>query len=245
MKKGWVDAIVVGCDRMAANGDGANKIGTSGVAILAKEYGIPFYMYVPTSTIDLSTKTGEDIVVDLHIPGRFAAEVTDGALQSVGKDYFVWGCEDVTLTALKARCITADSGTAQPVLQLFVDGVPVGDMFSPAVDHWVYIALPRVKMQYGHSVEIAVVNTGDIKDASDMHVIIMSEYVPPEIQAPNAPGGGGTSQSDDIFTETISGPYFPVESLDLLVGQTVDTAVRFPPGMTDKSRTYSDRKSVV
>lgn len=177
--------------------------------------------------------------VDLHIPGRFAAEVTDGALQSVGKDYFVWGCEDVILTALKARCVTADSGTAQPVLQLFVDGVPVGDMFSPAVDHWAYIALPRVKMQYGHSVEIAVVNTGDIKDASDMHVIIMSEYVPPEIQAPSAPGGGGTSQSDGIFTETISGPYFPVESLDLLVGQTADTAVRFPPGTTDKSGTYS------
>lgn len=64
MKKGWVDVIVVGCDRMAANGDGANKIGTSGVAILAKEYGIPFYMYVPTSTIDLSTKTGEDIVIE-------------------------------------------------------------------------------------------------------------------------------------------------------------------------------------
>ena len=64
MKKGWVDAIVVGCDRMAASGDGANKIGTSGVAILAKEYGIPFYMYVPTSTIDLSTKTGEDIVIE-------------------------------------------------------------------------------------------------------------------------------------------------------------------------------------
>ena len=52
MKNGWIDAVVVGCDRMAANGDGANKIGTSGVAILAKEYGIPFYMFVPTSTID-------------------------------------------------------------------------------------------------------------------------------------------------------------------------------------------------
>lgn len=66
MKKGWVDAVVVGCDRMAANGDGANKIGTSAVAILAKEYGIPFYMYVPTSTIDLSTKTGDDIEIELR-----------------------------------------------------------------------------------------------------------------------------------------------------------------------------------
>lgn len=66
MKNGWIDAVVVGCDRMAANGDGANKIGTSGVAILAKEYGIPFYMYVPTSTIDMNTKTGEDIHIELR-----------------------------------------------------------------------------------------------------------------------------------------------------------------------------------
>ena len=66
MKNGWIDAIVVGCDRMAANGDGANKIGTSGVAILAKEYGIPFYMFVPTSTIDLNTPTGDDIKIELR-----------------------------------------------------------------------------------------------------------------------------------------------------------------------------------
>lgn len=66
MKKGWIDAVVVGCDRMAANGDGANKIGTSAVAILAKEYGIPFYMFVPTSTIDLDTPTGEDIEIELR-----------------------------------------------------------------------------------------------------------------------------------------------------------------------------------
>lgn len=64
MKNGWIDAVLVGCDRMAANGDGANKIGTSGLAILAKEYGIPFYMFVPTSTIDLTAKTGEDIYVE-------------------------------------------------------------------------------------------------------------------------------------------------------------------------------------
>lgn len=64
MSRGLIDAIVVGCDRMAANGDGANKIGTSALAILAKEYGIPFYMFVPTSTIDMETKTGEDIVIE-------------------------------------------------------------------------------------------------------------------------------------------------------------------------------------
>jgi methylthioribose-1-phosphate isomerase len=66
MKNGWIDAVVVGCDRMAANGDGANKIGTSGVAILAHEYGVPFYMFVPTSTIDLNTRTGDDIHIELR-----------------------------------------------------------------------------------------------------------------------------------------------------------------------------------
>ncbi len=66
MKNGWIDSVVVGCDRMAANGDGANKIGTSGVSILAKEYGIPFYMFVPTSTIDLNSKTGDDIEIELR-----------------------------------------------------------------------------------------------------------------------------------------------------------------------------------
>ena len=66
MKNGWIQAVVVGCDRMAANGDGANKIGTSGVAILAKEYGIPFYMFVPTSTIDFNTLTGADIDIELR-----------------------------------------------------------------------------------------------------------------------------------------------------------------------------------
>lgn len=66
MKKGWIDAVVVGCDRMAANGDGANKIGTSGVAILAKEFDIPFYMYVPTSTIDMDTEKGDDINIELR-----------------------------------------------------------------------------------------------------------------------------------------------------------------------------------
>ena len=71
MKNGWIDAVVVGCDRMAANGDGANKIGTSGVAILAKEYGIPFYMFVPTSTIDMNTATGDDI----HIEQRKGEEI--------------------------------------------------------------------------------------------------------------------------------------------------------------------------
>ena len=68
MKNGWVNACFVGCDRVAANGDTANKIGTSGVAILAKHYGIPFYVLGPTSTVDLSCPTGNDIQIELRDP---------------------------------------------------------------------------------------------------------------------------------------------------------------------------------
>lgn len=70
MKNGWIQACFVGCDRVAANGDAANKIGTSGVAILAKHYGIPFYVLGPTSTIDLKCKTGADIEIELRDPGE-------------------------------------------------------------------------------------------------------------------------------------------------------------------------------
>ena len=68
MKNGWVQACFVGCDRIAANGDFANKIGTSGVAILAKHYGIPFYTLGPTSTVDFSCPTGDDIKIELRDP---------------------------------------------------------------------------------------------------------------------------------------------------------------------------------
>ncbi len=66
MKNGWVQACFVGCDRVAANGDTANKIGTSGVAILAKHYGIPFYVLGPTSTIDMACPDGAHIPIELR-----------------------------------------------------------------------------------------------------------------------------------------------------------------------------------
>ena len=71
MKEGKIQACLVGCDRVAANGDTANKIGTSGVAILAKHYNIPFYVCGPLSTIDMECKSGDDI----HIELREASEV--------------------------------------------------------------------------------------------------------------------------------------------------------------------------
>ena len=66
MKKGWVQFCFVGCDRVAMNGDAANKIGTYGVAILAKHFGIPFYVLGPTSTIDRNCPTGKEIPVELR-----------------------------------------------------------------------------------------------------------------------------------------------------------------------------------
>lgn len=73
MKKGWVNAVFVGCDRVAANGDTANKIGTSVVAAVAKLYNVPVYICAPTSTIDMDTPTGDEIVIEQ----RPAEEVTE------------------------------------------------------------------------------------------------------------------------------------------------------------------------
>ena len=80
MQTGGVDAVVVGCDRVAANGDVANKIGTYSVAVLAKRHGIPFYVAGPTSSIDLKCPTGQDIPIEerdsaevSHIFGRSLA----------------------------------------------------------------------------------------------------------------------------------------------------------------------------
>lgn len=64
MKQGKIDLIIVGADRIAANGDAANKIGTYSLAVNAKHHGIPFYIAAPLSTFDFSTQTGEEIVIE-------------------------------------------------------------------------------------------------------------------------------------------------------------------------------------
>ncbi|WP_394190236.1 S-methyl-5-thioribose-1-phosphate isomerase [Paenisporosarcina quisquiliarum] len=74
MSQGKIQAVIVGCDRVAANGDTANKIGTLGVSILAKHYGIPFYIAAPTPTIDLQTPTGAEIPIE----ERDKSEVIEG-----------------------------------------------------------------------------------------------------------------------------------------------------------------------
>jgi methylthioribose-1-phosphate isomerase len=74
MRQRRIDLVLVGADRIAANGDTANKIGTYNVAVLARAHGVPFYVLAPTSTFDLSLATGEGIPIEERDP----AEVTEG-----------------------------------------------------------------------------------------------------------------------------------------------------------------------
>lgn len=112
MKNGWVNAVFVGCDRVAANGDTANKIGTSVVATVAKRYNVPVYICAPTSTIDLNTPTGNDI----HIEQRPAEEVTEmwykERMAPEGVKVFN-PCFDVTDNDLIAGIVT-EYGIAKP-----------------------------------------------------------------------------------------------------------------------------------
>jgi methylthioribose-1-phosphate isomerase len=82
MRQGKIGAVVVGADRIAANGDVANKIGTYTVAVLAKEHGIPFYVAAPTSTVDLNTPDGSKIPIEQ----RASTEVTHLAGKQIAPD---------------------------------------------------------------------------------------------------------------------------------------------------------------
>jgi methylthioribose-1-phosphate isomerase len=111
MKQGKINAIVVGADRIAANGDVANKIGTYTVAVLAKEHSIPFYVAAPFSTIDLETPDGSGIPIEQ----RDSKEVTHIA----GKQMVPTGVEvenpafDVT-PAKFVTAIVTERGIARP-----------------------------------------------------------------------------------------------------------------------------------
>ncbi len=112
MKNGWVDACFVGCDRVAANGDTANKIGTSGVAILAKHYGIPFYVLGPTSTIDLSCPTGDEIEIELRDPEEIRSKFYVQPMAPAGVECYN-PAFDVTANELIAGIVT-EKGICRP-----------------------------------------------------------------------------------------------------------------------------------
>ncbi len=111
MQRGWVDAVIVGADRIAANGDVANKIGTYGLAVLARAHGIPFYVSAPISTIDFETPSGEAIVIEERDP----REITHGfGRQTAPEGIRVYNpAFDVTPASLITAIIT-DQGILRP-----------------------------------------------------------------------------------------------------------------------------------
>lgn len=111
MARGMADLVIVGSDRIAANGDVANKIGTYGVAVLAREHGIPFYVAAPFSTIDISLKSGAEIPIEERSP----EEVTHiGGVRVAPEGVKVWNpAFDVTPASLVSAIIT-ERGVLKP-----------------------------------------------------------------------------------------------------------------------------------
>jgi methylthioribose-1-phosphate isomerase len=140
MKAGMVDAVIVGADRIAANGDTANKIGTYGLAVLCKEHKVPFYVAAPTSTVDLTLPDGDGIVIEERDPReitgisfagviepRNAAEMT--ALDSLTRE----GPWEVPIAKGHALEVTRKGGAFQ--LDGWARIAPPGvDVYNPAFD---------------------------------------------------------------------------------------------------------------
>jgi methylthioribose-1-phosphate isomerase len=122
-----VKAVVVGADRIAANGDVANKIGTYSVAVLAKEHGIPFYVAAPWSTIDLETPTGDQIPIEQRNP----KEVTHvGATQIAPLGVAIENPSfDVTPAKYVAAIIT-ERGIAKPPYDESLKGLSGKDVVA-------------------------------------------------------------------------------------------------------------------
>ena len=114
MRRGSVDAVVVGADRIAANGDVANKIGTYTVAVLAREHDVPFYVAAPTSTVDLATADGTGIPIE----ERDRREVTHvGSSRVVPEDAGVWNpAFDITPHQFVSAIITEHGICRSPYL---------------------------------------------------------------------------------------------------------------------------------
>lgn len=123
MRQGKIKAVIVGADRIAANGDVANKIGTYGVAVLAKEHEIPFYVAAPWSTIDLATATGDAIPIEQ----RPAIEVTHHAGKQLTPHGV--GIENPAFDVTPARYVTAiitERGVLRAPYRESLAGIDVG-----------------------------------------------------------------------------------------------------------------------
>jgi methylthioribose-1-phosphate isomerase len=123
MKERKIDLVITGADRIAANGDTANKIGTYGVALLAKAHGIPFYVAAPSSTFDLRIATGEQIPIEQRDPREvtqpFGTTVAPAGVKVYNPAF------DVTPAALIAGIIT-EKGLIRPVNEMTVRAM-IGD----------------------------------------------------------------------------------------------------------------------
>jgi methylthioribose-1-phosphate isomerase len=115
MRQGKIDAVVVGADRIAANGDTANKIGTYATAVMARAHGLPFYVAAPLSTIDASLPTGEAIPIEERAPEEVThVEAGDARLRLAPEGIPVYNpAFDVTPAELITAIIT-ERGVAQP-----------------------------------------------------------------------------------------------------------------------------------
>ncbi len=112
MKKGLIQAVFVGCDRVAANGDTANKIGTSVVAAVAKHYNVPFYVCAPTSTIDMSLASGSEIPIEERSGDEITEMWYEKRMAPEGVNVFN-PCFDVTDHELITAIVT-EYGIAKP-----------------------------------------------------------------------------------------------------------------------------------
>ena len=112
MGNGMINAVLVGCTSIAANGDVAGKVGTSTLAILAKEHGIPFYVFAPTSTIDYSMRSGDDIEIELRdvkeVAGTWFSEpIAPSGIRIYNPSFDITKAENIT-------AIVTEKGIVRP-----------------------------------------------------------------------------------------------------------------------------------
>ncbi|HOD93194.1 MAG TPA: S-methyl-5-thioribose-1-phosphate isomerase [Clostridia bacterium] len=111
MSKKMVDAVITGCDRVASNGDTANKIGTKNISIIAKRYGIPMYIACPISTIDMDIKDGSEIIIEERDPSEVThirgVQIIPSGVKVFNPSFDVTDHEDIT-------AIVTEKGIAYP-----------------------------------------------------------------------------------------------------------------------------------
>jgi methylthioribose-1-phosphate isomerase len=117
MKQGLIHAVVVGADRIAANGDAANKIGTYSLALVAKAHNVPFFVAAPLSTIDFELSSGEEIPIEERDPAEIY-KVGDTILTPAGVEFYN-PAFDVTPAELISAIITEHGAVAPAELKHF------------------------------------------------------------------------------------------------------------------------------